>query len=102
MDTHRPHPAALAPTAIRRQNPRQEPSALAVHAGICAGGVSNGGPYRDFHCSPRAVSGPGPREAVLAFITVRQTRHAETPPTPARADDVRGAQLVSRSLSGLL
>ena len=29
-------PAALSP--FRRQNPREEPGALAAHAGICAGG----------------------------------------------------------------
>src|SRR5262249_16187392 len=29
-------PAALSP--LRRQNPREEPGALAAHAGICAGG----------------------------------------------------------------
>lgn len=33
------HP--LARSALRRQNLREEPSALAVHAGICAGAVSN-------------------------------------------------------------
>src|SRR6266498_3659231 len=31
-------PASLAQCAIRRPHPRQEPSALAAHAGICAGG----------------------------------------------------------------
>jgi hypothetical protein len=34
-----PHPAPLARRAVQRQNPREEPSALAVHAGICAGGA---------------------------------------------------------------
>src|SRR5580704_18693082 len=29
-------PVALSP--LRRQNPREEPGALAAHAGICAGG----------------------------------------------------------------
>ena len=33
-----PHPAPLARRALRRQNPREEPSALDAHAGICAGG----------------------------------------------------------------
>ena len=32
----RASPAALSP--FRRQNPREEPGALAAHAGICAGG----------------------------------------------------------------
>src|ERR1700758_2575035 len=32
-------PPPLARAAIRRQNPRQEPSALDAHAGICAGGA---------------------------------------------------------------
>ena len=46
-EVHQPHrpllpadqdttPAALSP--LRRQNPREEPGALAAHAGICAGG----------------------------------------------------------------
>ena len=39
------YPAAASsipgPTALRRQNPRQEPSALDAHAGICAGGSPN-------------------------------------------------------------
>jgi excisionase family DNA binding protein len=30
-------------------HPRQEPSALAVHAGICAGAARKGGPYRDHY-----------------------------------------------------
>jgi len=41
------HPASLAPAALRRHYPRQEPSALDAHARICAGGAGNGGPYRD-------------------------------------------------------
>jgi hypothetical protein len=32
---------------FRRQNPREEPGALAAHAGICAGAGSNPRPYRD-------------------------------------------------------
>ena len=38
MATPAPHPPSLAQRALRRQNPRQEPSALDAHAGICAGG----------------------------------------------------------------
>ena len=38
MATTYPHPAPMAQRAVRRQNPRQEPSALDAHAGICAGG----------------------------------------------------------------
>ena len=34
----RPHHAPLPRKALRRSHPRQEPSALAAHAGICAGG----------------------------------------------------------------
>ncbi len=30
--------SASKPLTIRRQNPREEPGALAAHAGICAGG----------------------------------------------------------------
>src|SRR5881628_210607 len=37
--------AALSP--LRRQNPREEPGALAAHAGICTGAAGNGRPYRD-------------------------------------------------------
>jgi len=38
-------PAALPP--LRRQNPREEPGALAALAGISAGASSNPRPYRD-------------------------------------------------------
>src|SRR6202521_3108525 len=38
MATTTPRPAPLARTAIRRHYPRQEPSAVVLHAGICAGG----------------------------------------------------------------
>jgi hypothetical protein len=37
-----PHPASLPRGALRRSNPRQEPSAVVPHAGICAGGRSRG------------------------------------------------------------
>jgi hypothetical protein len=40
-------PAALSP--LRRQNPREEPGALAAHAGIGAGARRNPRPYRDHH-----------------------------------------------------
>jgi hypothetical protein len=36
----RPRAAPLSRRAIRRQNLRQEPSAVIPHAGICAGGRS--------------------------------------------------------------
>ena len=38
MATPPADPAPLAQRALRRQNPREEPSALDAHAGICAGG----------------------------------------------------------------
>src|SRR5439155_8229230 len=38
MATACPHPAPLARRPLLRSYPRQEPSALAAHAGICAGG----------------------------------------------------------------
>ena len=38
MATSCPDHASMAKHAIRRPHPRQEPSALAAHAGICAGG----------------------------------------------------------------
>jgi hypothetical protein len=43
----RPPKASLSRRALRRQNPRQEPSAVIPHAGICAGAARKGGPYRD-------------------------------------------------------
>jgi SRSO17 transposase len=36
--TTRPREASIPGHPLRRQNPRQEPRALAAHAGICAGG----------------------------------------------------------------
>ena len=42
MAPTRPHHASLPRPAIRRPHPRQEPSALAAHAGICAGGRPQG------------------------------------------------------------
>jgi hypothetical protein len=47
MVTTRPPTASLPRRALRRQNPRQEPSAVIPHAGICAGAARKGGPYRD-------------------------------------------------------
>ena len=38
MATTRPRDASFPGRALRRQNPRQEPSAVIPHAGICAGG----------------------------------------------------------------
>ena len=38
MATTRPRDAPLPRSAIRRQHPREEPSAVVPHAGICAGG----------------------------------------------------------------
>ncbi len=37
-----PHPAPLPGRTLPRSHPRQEPSALAAHAGICAGGRPQG------------------------------------------------------------
>jgi hypothetical protein len=45
--THGQHPAPFAKPTLRRQNPRQEPSALARTLGSAQGAVDNGGPYRD-------------------------------------------------------
>jgi RNA-directed DNA polymerase len=42
MAPSRPHHPSLARSAIRRPHPSQEPSALAAHAGICAGGRPQG------------------------------------------------------------
>ena len=42
MATARPDPAPLPRSAFRRHYPRQEPSAVVPHAGICAGGRPKG------------------------------------------------------------
>jgi hypothetical protein len=42
MAPSRPHHPSLARPAIQRSHPSQEPSALAAHAGICAGGRPQG------------------------------------------------------------
>ena len=47
MATGTPHPSPLAQPALRRQNPREEPSALTRTLGSVRGAVGNGGPYRD-------------------------------------------------------
>jgi hypothetical protein len=39
MATHSASPASVAERALQRSYPRQEPSALDAHAGICAGGA---------------------------------------------------------------
>ena len=52
----RPRAAPLSRRAIRRQNPRQEPSAVIPHAGICAGGRSQE------RSLPRSLN-PKPRHA---------------------------------------
>ena len=47
MATRTPHPSSLARRALRRQNPREEPSALTRTLGSVRGAAGNGGPYRD-------------------------------------------------------
>jgi hypothetical protein len=42
-----PRATPLPQGPFRRQDPRQEPSAVVPHAGICSGAVRKGGPYRD-------------------------------------------------------
>ena len=56
----RPHPASLPTRALRRPHPRQEPSAVVPHAGICAGAARKGGPYRDCRERWRGRSGLTP------------------------------------------
>ena len=51
MATPTPHPSPLARRALRRQNPREEPSALTRTLGSVRGAFGNGRPYRD--CSGR-------------------------------------------------
>src|SRR5947209_10192617 len=41
MATDTARPAPLARAALRRHYPRQEPSAVVLHAGICAGGSAS-------------------------------------------------------------
>jgi hypothetical protein len=40
----------VARSPLRRQNPREEPGALAAHAGICAGAGSNPRPLYVANC----------------------------------------------------
>ena len=47
MATPTPHPSPLARRALRRQNPREEPSALTRTLGSVRGAPGNGRPYRD-------------------------------------------------------
>ena len=47
MAPHPADPAPLARRALRRQNPRQEPSALTRTLGSVRGAATNGGPYRN-------------------------------------------------------
>ena len=42
-----PSCGTLSRLAVRRNDPRWGPGALAAHAGICAGAASNRHPYRD-------------------------------------------------------
>ena len=67
MATPATHPAPLTDAPLRRQNPREEPSALDAHAEICAGAASNGGPYRDpeTKCGASAVLDTGPAFTIL-------------------------------------
>src|ERR1700726_2591210 len=56
-------PAALSP--LRRQNPREEPGALAAHAGICAGGGEK--------------SSSLPRPSALSSLSIRLLRNCAFP-----------------------
>src|SRR5450755_3330128 len=47
MATPTPDPSSLAERALRRQNPREEPSALTRTLGSVRGALGNGRPYRD-------------------------------------------------------
>src|SRR5450755_739175 len=68
MATPTPHPSPLARRALRRQNPREEPSALTRMLGSVRGAAGNGGPYRD--CCSRWVKrcGRSVFEAVHAYV----------------------------------
>jgi RNA-directed DNA polymerase len=56
----RSRPAPLARATLRRHDPRQEPSALDAHAGICAGG------RRQRRSLPRSTGHPSPASEVHA------------------------------------
>src|SRR5271166_5595755 len=68
MATSTPHPAPLARQALRRQNSREEPSALTRTLGSVRGAAGNGGPYRDPACQ-EVWKLPGKRCASPALST---------------------------------
>src|SRR5450755_642267 len=55
MATPTPHPSSLAKRALRRQDPREEPSALTRTLGSVRGAPGNGRPYRDHVCQTRLL-----------------------------------------------
>ena len=67
MATTRPCEASIPRHAVRRQNPRQEPSAVILHAGICAGGRPKG------RSLPRSSTWPAP-VAHRRMLRVREER----------------------------
>ena len=72
MATATTRDASLPGGALRRQNLRQEPSAVVPHAGICAGGRPQG------RSLPRLVSPP--RDRPIASRLGLPTRPADPPP----------------------
>src|SRR3979409_1803352 len=63
MATPTPDPSPLAQRALRRQNPREEPSALTRTLGSVRGAPGNGRPYRD----PPASALGGRRQTTLVL-----------------------------------
>jgi hypothetical protein len=71
-------PAALSP--LRRQNPREEPGALAAHAGICAGGEE------------KSSSLPRPSDCTAVGVLARLTNCPEGGVRPGRDCDQMGRE----------
>ena len=87
--TTRPRAASLSRRAIRRQNPRQEPSAVIPHAGICAGGRSQG------RSLPRFDLGTGPPLHLLLSVACEPRRNPRRKPPGQRMNRPGGSGLVS-------
>ena len=87
MAPTRPHHASLPRRALRRPHPRQEPSALAAHAGICAGGRPQG----------RSLPGqalPGPTVPWMGAVGASLPITGDEPGNGGRAGWESGAAVV--------
>src|SRR5258706_4407791 len=59
-------------------DPREEPGALAAHAGICAGALSNERPYRDLRSSGLFRSEPVDHDAVARAVFNAPVHHSRS------------------------